>query len=78
MASIWLDLGVGSNILNVEDLRKFILGYLALMDDFDFQGQTNFFKTILFSRSVIIATLFILDFLSSSTSNMLNPILKSS
>ena len=38
------------------------------MFDLDFQGQTIFFKFILFSRSVIIDTLVISDFLSSSTS----------
>ena len=38
----WLDLGVESNIFKVEDLRKFIFGYLTLMFDLDFQGQTTF------------------------------------
>ena len=37
-----LDLGVESNILKVEDLRKSIFGYLTLMFDLDFQGQTTF------------------------------------
>ena len=36
-----LDLGVESNILKVEDLRKSIFGYLTLMFDFDFQGQAT-------------------------------------
>ena len=39
-----LDLGVESNILKVEDLRKSIFGYLTLMFDFDFQGQTTFLQ----------------------------------
>ena len=39
-----LDLGVESNILKVEDLRKFISGYLTLMFDLDFQGQTTFLQ----------------------------------
>ena len=41
-ACYWLDLGVESNIFKVEDLRKFIFGYLTLMFDLDFQGQTTF------------------------------------
>ena len=36
-----LDLGIKSNILMVEDLRKSIFGYLNLMFDLDFQGQTT-------------------------------------
>ena len=52
-AGYWLDLGVDSNILKVEDLRKSIYGYLALMVDLDFQGQTTFFKFILFLRSKV-------------------------
>ena len=43
-----------------------------------FKVKPRFFKFILFSRSVIIYTLFISDFLSSSTSIMLKSILKSS
>ena len=43
-----------------------------------FKVKPLFFKFILFSRSVIINTLFISNFLSSSTSIMLNSILKSS
>ena len=43
-ACYWLDLGVDSNILKVEDLRKSIFGYLTLMFDLDFQGQTTFFQ----------------------------------
>ena len=43
-----------------------------------FKVKPLFFKFILFSRSVIIDTLFISDFLSSSTSIMLKSILKSS
>ena len=39
-----LDLGVESNILKVEDLRKSISGYLTLMFDLDFQGQTTFLQ----------------------------------
>ena len=48
------------------------------MVDLDFQGQTIFFKFASFSRSIIIVTLSVLDFLSSSTSIMLKSILKSS
>ena len=40
----WLDLGVDSNILNVEELKKSKFGYLTLMVNLDFQGQTNSFK----------------------------------
>ena len=40
----WLDLGVESNKLKVEDLRKSIFGYLTLMFDLDFQGQTTFLQ----------------------------------
>ena len=43
-ACYWLDLGVESNIFKVEDLRKFIFGYLTLMFDLDFQGQTVFLR----------------------------------
>ena len=43
-----------------------------------FKVKPHFFEFILFSRSVIIDTLFISDFLSSSTSIMLKSILKSS
>ena len=43
-----------------------------------FKVKPLFFKFILFSRSVIIDTLFISDFLSLSTSIMLKSILKSS
>ena len=39
-----LNLGVDSNIFEVEDFRKFILSYLTLMFDLDFQGQANFFQ----------------------------------
>ena len=39
-----LDLGVESNILKVEDLRKSISGYLTLMFDLDFQGKTTFLQ----------------------------------
>ena len=39
-----LDLGVESNILKVEDLRKSISGYLTSMFDLDFQGQTTFLQ----------------------------------
>ena len=39
-----LNLGVESNILKVEDLRKFMSGYLTLMFDLDFQGQTTFLQ----------------------------------
>ena len=39
-----LDLGVESNILKVEDLRKSIFGYLTLMFDLGFQGQTTFLQ----------------------------------
>ena len=39
-----LDLGVESNILKVEDLRKSIFGYLTLLFDLDFQGQTTFLQ----------------------------------
>ena len=39
-----LDLGVESNILKVEDLKKSIFGYLTLMFDLDFQGQTTFLQ----------------------------------
>ena len=50
LAYLWLyacyllDLGVESNILKVEDLRKSISGYLTLMFDLDFQGQTTFLQ----------------------------------
>ena len=77
-ASYWLDLGVDSNIIKDRDLRKSILNNLTLMVDLDCQGQTNFFWIFLFSRSIIIATSSVLDFLSSSTSIMLKSILKSS
>ena len=43
-----------------------------------FKVKPLFFKFILFSRSIIIDTLFIYDFLSLSTSTMLNSIIKSS
>ena len=47
-----LDLGVESNILKVEDLRKSISGYLTLMFDLDFQGQTTFLQIyIIFKAS---------------------------
>ena len=39
-----------------------MFGYLALMVDLDFQGKTTFLRFLLFSRSAIIATLFISDF----------------
>ena len=39
-----LDLGVESNILKVEDLKKSIFGYLTLMFDLDVQGQTTFLQ----------------------------------
>ena len=39
-----LNLGVESNILKVEDLRKSIFGHLTLMFDLDFQGQTTFLQ----------------------------------
>ena len=71
-------LGVCANIFNVEDLRKSILCYLALMVDLDNQGQTHVFELLLFLRSAIIATYFISDFSSSLTSTMLKSILKSS
>ena len=41
-ACYWLDFGVETNILKVKDLRKFIFGYLTLIFDLDFQGQTTF------------------------------------
>ena len=44
IACYLLDLGVESNILKVEDLRKSISGYLTLMFDLDFQGQTTFLQ----------------------------------
>ena len=37
-----LDLGVESNILEVENLRKSIFGYLTLMFDLDVQSQITF------------------------------------
>ena len=77
-ASYWLDLGVDSNIIKDRNLRKSIPNNLTLMVDLDFQGQTNFFQFAYFSRSIIIATSSVLDFLSSSTSIMLKSILKSS
>ena len=39
-----LNLGVESNMLKVEDFRKSIFGYLTLMFDLDFQGQTTFLR----------------------------------
>ena len=45
------------------------------MADLDFQSQTIFFKGNIISMSVLLATLFILDFLSSSTLIMLKSIL---
>ena len=46
-AYYWLDLGVDSNILNVEDLKKPKISHLTLMVDLDFQGQTIFFEIII-------------------------------
>ena len=45
-ACYWLDLGVDSNIINVEELRKSKFGYLTLTVDLDFQGQTNSFEIL--------------------------------
>ena len=47
-ACYWLDLGVDSNIFNVEDLQKAKFGYVALMVDLDFQGQPIFWTYIIF------------------------------
>ena len=70
MPSYLLNLGVESNIVKVEDSPKIYfwspeLECLTLI----FKVKPLFFKFILFSRSVIIDTFFISNFLSFSTSN---------
>ena len=69
-----INIGVDSNILKVRDLRKSIFNHLTSMVDLDFQGQTISFKFVSFSRSIIIVTLPVSGFLSSSTSIMLKSI----
>ena len=57
-----LDLGVESNILKVEDRKKSIFGYLTLMIDLDFQGQTTFLLNLYYfqGQSLYIHYLFLI------------------
>ena len=74
-AGYWLDLGVDSNIFNVEDLRKSKIDHLTLKVNLYFQGQTSFseiyiiFKVIRHSY-IIYFTIFVfvdLDYVKIDT-----------
>ena len=70
--------GVDSNIYNVEYLRKPKISHRTLMVDFDFQGQTIFYESIIIFKVSPHSYIIYFRLLSSSTSIILKSIVKSS